>query len=321
MRHQQDRARERFQRLLEGLAALEVEVVRRLVEHEKVRSGRDHECEREPPPLAARDLGDGLVLLLPAREEEAAEEAHRLWPFQARRLLRALEDAAGLVQLDLVLGEVRGHYAVTEPDRAGERLAAVEQRLEERRLAGPVRADEPHVLAALERQPRVVEQLLVAGRDPQSLGLDHGSAAPGRVEEVETELPPAHVERLEHALRLAPLSFEAADLRQLRLRLLRLVLLVPEALDEALEPLDVDGEAIGGLARGRGAGGLLDPPFVPRAGEVDGLATAELEHAVRDGLEEPAVVRDEDDPRVQRLQLLLEPLQVGDVEVVRRLVE
>ena len=32
-------------------------------------------------------------------------------------------------------------------------------------------------------------------------------------------------------------------------------------------------------------------------------------------------MRDEDDSRVERLQLLLEPFEAGDVEVVRRLVE
>ncbi len=41
----------------------------------------------------------------------------------------------------------------------------------------------------------------------------------------------------------------------------------------------------------------------------------------RDRFEEPAVVRDEDDGGVDRLQLALEPFEAGDVEVVRRLVE
>ena len=47
----------------------------------------------------------------------------------------------------------------------------------------------------------------------------------------------------------------------------------------------------------------------------------ELEHRRRDGLEEPAVVGDEDDARVDRLELPLEPLEVLDVQMVRRLVE
>ena len=117
------------------------------------------------------------------------------------------------------------------------------------------------------------------------------------------------------------LLLEARDLRELRLRLLRLRLLVPEALDEALEPRDVDGDAIGRLPGRCRAHCLLLTPLVPRAGEVVRSAGRELEHGGRDGLEEPAVVRDEDDRSVDRLELPLEPLEVLDVEVVRRLVE
>ena len=74
-----------------------------------------------------------------------------------------------LVQLDLVLREVRRLDAVAEPHRAGRGLAAAEQRLEQRRLARAVRADEGDVLAALERERDAVEQLLVAGRDARAL--------------------------------------------------------------------------------------------------------------------------------------------------------
>src|SRR5262249_36284287 len=103
VRDQQDSARERLERQLQRLPAFEVEVVGRLVEQQEVRAGGDDQREREPPPLAAGELDDGLVLLLPAREEETAEQVLRLWALQAGGLLRAVEDAAGLVQLDLVL--------------------------------------------------------------------------------------------------------------------------------------------------------------------------------------------------------------------------
>ena len=76
-----------------------------------------------------------------------------------------------------------------------------------------------------------------------------------------------------------------------------------------------------GLRRGRRARGALEPPLVPGAGEVEAAAALELEHGGRHGLEEPAVVRDEDDGRVDRGELALEPLEAVDVEVVRRLVE
>src|SRR5207253_4197662 len=196
-----------------------------------------------------------------------------------------------------------------------------EQRLEQRRLAGSVRADERDVLAALEREPDVVQQLLRAGGHLEALRLDHGPAAPRRVEEIEAEPFLARRQRLELAARLLPLALEPPDLGQLRLRLLRLALLVAEALDEALEPFDVDTEPVCGLAGRRGACSLLDPPGGPGTGEGDRASAAELEHAVRDRFEKPAVVRDEDDPGVERLQLLLEPLEARDVEVVGRLIE
>ena len=50
---EQDRARERLERRLERLAALEVEVVRRLVEHEQVRARGDDaasDSRRRSPP-------------------------------------------------------------------------------------------------------------------------------------------------------------------------------------------------------------------------------------------------------------------------------
>ena len=72
----------RLERRLERLAALEVEMVRRLVEDEQVRARGDDEREREPAPLAAREHRDLLLVGLPAREQEAPEEVLRLRPRQ-----------------------------------------------------------------------------------------------------------------------------------------------------------------------------------------------------------------------------------------------
>ena len=58
-----------------------------------------------------------------------------LGPLQPRRSSHALEHRAARVELGLVLREVRGHDAVAEPELARRRLAAAEQRFEERRLA------------------------------------------------------------------------------------------------------------------------------------------------------------------------------------------
>ena len=61
------------------------------------------------------------------------------------------------------------------------------------------------------------------------------------------------------------LLLEPLDLGELRLRLLRLVLLVAEPLDEAVEARDVDGDPVGLLLGVEHPRGLLAAPVVPRA--------------------------------------------------------
>src|SRR5439155_22778615 len=88
-----------------------------------------------------------------------------------------------------------------------------------------------------------------------------------------------------------------------------------------LEPFDVATDAAGRLRGSVQSGRLLVPPLVPGAGEIGGATRLELQDGGGDGLEEPAVVRDDDDPGVERLELSLQPLEGFDGEVVRRLVE
>ena len=201
------------------------------------------------------------------------------------------------------------------------RLPLTEQRLEERRLARPVRADERDVLAALEDERGAVEQELVPGRDDEVVRLEDDAAGAGGAEELEAERAPLARQRLELPRRGLALLLQPADLAQLGLRLLRLRLLVAEPRHEALEALDVVTDPVELRRRRRGARGLLAAPLVPGAVEEERLGAAELEHGRRHGLEEPAVVGDEDDGGVERGQLPLEPLEALDVEVVGRLVE
>src|SRR5207244_12413630 len=92
-----------LERRLEGLAAFEVEVVRRLVEDEEVRAGGDDGGKRESAPLPAGQRHDRLLVRAPAREEEPAEQLLRLRALQPRHAHRTVENAATLVQLHLVL--------------------------------------------------------------------------------------------------------------------------------------------------------------------------------------------------------------------------
>ena len=84
MRDEQDRPWKRLERRLQRLAALEVEMVGRLVQHEQVRPGRHHDGQGQPSPLSTREHGHLLLVLAPAGEEKAAEQLLCLRPRRAR---------------------------------------------------------------------------------------------------------------------------------------------------------------------------------------------------------------------------------------------
>src|SRR5262249_6678957 len=206
--------------------------------------------------------------------------------------------------------------------RSGRRLTLSEHGLEQGRLARSVRSDETDVLAALDRERDVIEQRPAADRDLQVVRLDDRASAPRRLEELEAQSSASSCQELDLALRLASLLLEPADLRQLRLCLPRhLRRRRTETCDEAFEPLDVPPDTLRRFRRSLEPRGLLATPVVPRACEERRASGFELEDGGRNRLEEPAVVRDDDDAGVERLQLALEPFEARDVEVVRRLVE
>ncbi len=123
------------------------------------------------------------------------------------------------------------------------------------------------------------------------------------------------------AFGLRAVALFLVDLFDPRLRLFGLRRLVAEALDEFLHPLDLRLLAVDRFAEGDLARRLLLAPGVPGTGEEAGPLRLQLQHRGADRLEEPAVVGDEDDGGVELDEVALEPLQRGDVEVVRRLVE
>src|SRR5262249_59657604 len=92
---------------------------------------------------------------------------------------------------------------------------------------------------------------------------DDRASAPRRVDEAEAEPLRAASQQRDLLGDLRLLLREAPDLRQLRLRLLRLGLLVAEARDEPLEARDVHLVPRGLLRRRLQACGLLETPLVP----------------------------------------------------------
>ena len=151
------RALEAEQRVLERLAALDVEVVGGLVEDQHVGAGGDEDRQREAPLLAAGDVGE-LLLDVGAGEEEAAEQVAGLLAAEAGLALGRVEHRALPRRGVGVLGEVAELDVVADADRAGGGLAAAGERLDQGRLAGAVGADEDDVLAALDFELGVREQ-------------------------------------------------------------------------------------------------------------------------------------------------------------------
>src|SRR5439155_14605952 len=100
-----------------------------------------------------------------------------------------------------------------------------EERFEQRRLPGAVRTDERDVLAAFDRKRRGAQQLPLADAYVEPVDLDDRAAAARRLQELEAERALPARQECDLGIRILPLLVEPSDLRQLRLRLLRLVLL------------------------------------------------------------------------------------------------
>ncbi len=239
------------ERRLERLAALEVEVVRRLVEHEQVGAARDDEREPQPAPLAARERAStGFSCASQPEKRKRAEQLLRLGAAQTRRGDRGVEHRAALVELGLVLGEVGGLDAVarasTWPAAGSRRPSSVSSRVV---LPEPFGPDQRDVLAPLERERRVVER--AACRPPR------GRAPPPRARSGPTAAgfrnSKPSVRRGRRAVSAMP-ALMPVDLLLLRLRLLRLRVLRAEALDEPLELGDLLGVALGASSPRAGRG-------------------------------------------------------------------
>src|SRR4051794_27775699 len=289
VRDEQQRPRELRQRVLERLARVEVEVVGRLVEHEDVGAGLHQDRQRQALALAPAQPGDRLLGLL-AAEQEAPEQRAGLVGRELRRALAGLEHGPGRADRLGVLGQVADLHVVAAPQLAAGQRGVADERVQQRRLARPVGPDERDVLAALEPELRVLEQ------DAGRVRSDFDAA----VDELEDHAPAA-LDRLEREGELAlvaRVALDAVDLRQLLdaiLGLARLAGLVAKALDEALHALDLPVLLVDRLAQRDVARRGLLAPRAPRAREEARAAGLELEHARPHGLEEPAVVGDEDD--------------------------
>ena len=183
---------------------------------------------------------------------------------------------------------------------------------EQRRLARPVRADDPDDAGLRQREGQVLDEDPVAVALAQALDLDDlvAEARPGRDGDLELAVGGLGGVGLGQQLLVGAEAGLALGLAGLR---------------RQAHPLELAGE--GPLAGVRGAllageaGQLLLEPARVVALERDAAAVVELEDPLGDVVEEVAVVGDRDDGARVLLEEALQPLDRLGVEVVGRLVE
>src|SRR5205823_245647 len=141
------------------LLALDVEVVRRLVEDEEVVVLSDELREGETRAFSAAELPDTAVDRVPS-EPEPPQEAPRP-RFRRRRMAHAadlFEERAGEVEFLRLLGEIADCQVLAPEHGSRICLLASDQDLEEGRLAGAVRTDEAELVPFRELEVDVREQ-------------------------------------------------------------------------------------------------------------------------------------------------------------------
>ena len=185
-------AGEREQRLLERAERVDVEVVGRLVEQQQVPAATQQLRQMEPVALAARQLGD-LLLLVGSLEVEAGDVGAAVdRPVAELDLVLAARDLLPdvLVGVERVarLVDVRELDGVPDPQRAGVGLLLAGDHPQQRGLAGAVRTDHADDPAAGQVEAQVVDQHAVAVGLAQAVRLDHVLAEPRAGRDVDLDL-------------------------------------------------------------------------------------------------------------------------------------
>ncbi|MEI2745743.1 MAG: hypothetical protein V9G22_10010 [Ottowia sp.] len=197
-------------------------------------------------------------------------------------------------------------------DVARERRQLAEERAQQRRLAGAVRAHEAEPVAAHDAEVEALHDGRGAVARGQARGLEHD--APRAL-----GLGDAHADRARRVAAIAALRAQLLEGLDARLVAVALRLHVRAAPRLLLREQLVGGDAAHGLVVG--ALLLAAEVVLVVAGPRRQPAAVELEDARREPAQERAVVRDEQRRLLALEQVLLEPLDARDVEVVRRLVE
>src|SRR5438552_3256287 len=224
-----------------------------------------------------------------------------------------LQEGAGEVEFLRLLGEIADVQVLPAEDGSRVRVLASDQDLEERRLAGAVRTDKAELVPFRELEVDVREQ------EPAAVGLRdaleaHDPRTRGALAEGEAEGAGGSRWRIRH-LAPHPLDPQLAG-EHLLVHLARLELLddCELSLELLLMPVRL------GLPGPRDRVPLHTVVGVV-ADVLEGAETVQLDHLLRDRVEEELVVAGQEDGRVDLEEEPLDRLDRVDVHVVRRLVE
>ena len=319
MAHDEEGPRPAVEDVLELGQGLDVEVVRRLVEHEDVGLGHEQPEDLQAAPLAAGEVSDARLL-------PAAGEAELLRELRGRDLLLAehrhlldvlhgIDDATvgERVELSDVLREVPDDDGDALLALAGDERDLAGEHAEQRRLARAVDADDADAVPRGELPGHPVQEGAAPEVDGRVVEVDDVLAEPGRREAHELDVVAKGwfvgdecVGGVDPELRLArPGGWPAAQPGELLAQ-------------QVVAPFGGHGGDPVALRLRQDVGG------VPAVVLLD-LAIDDLPGAVGHGVEEPPVVGDGGErvvgPGAMTDKVVGEPRHAFDVEVVRRLVE
>ncbi len=314
--HEQQSTVEFGDALLQQVERVHVEVVGGLVHHEEVRRLREQPGEQQPVAFPAGQRADGRVQLV-RPEQELPQIAGEMATLPVdHHVVAALVDVVHHrrreVQLRALLVVVRHLQPRATAHRAARRLEVPEDQLEQRALAGAIRADDADAVTAQDACREAMEDLAPAEVDRGFLRFEHELRGFGCLLHVEAGAPDAiharaplvaHLEERPHAAlvarasRLDALADPHFLLRETLVELGVLLRLVAQQL----------GLALGVHRVVAGPGGER--------------AAIEVDDARRHRIDESPVVADEEQRARIVAQERLEPFDRGDVQMVGGLIE
>ncbi len=169
MRHHDHRAGKIVDRFGERRAAVDIEMVGRLVENDHVRTMEGREPEQQPRLLTTRQAFHQRIGRLSGKADRAGTRAHFALRGIGHQPAYVIVRRAVFVQfIQLVLREVSDRQLVGARHRARERLQPVGEQLDQRRFAVAIGAEQRDAIIMIDAQRHLGEHRggrVIADRD------------------------------------------------------------------------------------------------------------------------------------------------------------